>query len=145
MLVKNFLYFWFFYIEGINPFDTSVLVCASQEKISKKNFFDTFWKVPYNLNLIWRMQVLNSFSHIFSSSFSFLPRLVKNILKTGQNFLFTDLHQNYHITQFWYGEFKIEFFSPYFVIFIFIFALVSQKWLKKQVKKFFLRFSWKFP
>ena len=87
-------------LKWVNPFNTSVLVCASQVKISKKNFFLTFlWKVPRNLILIWRIQKLNSFSHIFSSSSSFLLRLVKdNVSEMGQSFLFTDLHQNCHVT-----------------------------------------------
>ena len=39
---------------------------------------------------------------------------------------------------------KIELISPNFFIFIFNFASISKKWLKKWVKWFFLRFSWKF-
>ena len=95
---KLFAHIFFLYIH-LNPFNTSVLVCPSQVKTSKKSFFLIFlWKVSHNLISKCRIEKVNSFSHIFSSPSSFLPRLVKNVLKLGQNFLFTDLHQNYLIT-----------------------------------------------
>ena len=40
---------------------------------------------------------------------------------------------------------KIELIFPYFFIFIFIFGLISQKWLKKSFKNVLLRFWWKLP
>ena len=82
----------------INPFDTSVLVCPFQVKISEKTFFLRFlWKVPYNLILIWRIKKSNLFFQIFLSSFSFLPRIVKNVLKNGSGIFFSDFHENHYI------------------------------------------------
>ena len=82
----------------INPFDTSVLVCPFQVKISEKTFFLRFlWKVPYNLILIWRIKKSNLFFQIFLSSFSFLPRLVKNVLKNGSRIFFSDFHENHYV------------------------------------------------
>ena len=82
----------------INPFDTSVLVCPFQVKISEKTFFLRFlWKVPYNLILIWRIKKSNLFFQIFLSSFSFLPRLVKNVLKSGSGIFFSNFHENHYI------------------------------------------------
>ena len=39
---------------------------------------------------------------------------------------------------------KVKPIFPNFFIFIFTFASISQKWLKKLVKIFFLRYSWKY-
>ena len=53
-------------------------------KNETKFFFGRFsWKLPHKLILIWRIQKSDSFFHIFLSlfsAFSFLPRLVKNVL-----------------------------------------------------------------
>ena len=55
-----------------------------QKKKWVKNFFLGFsWKFLHNLILIWRIQNLISFFQFFSSSSSFLPQLVKNVLKDG--------------------------------------------------------------
>ena len=66
-----------------------IFASISQKWFKKwlKNFFLRFsWKFPYNLILIWRIQRSNLFSHNFSFASSFLPRLVKNVLKMGQVF-----------------------------------------------------------
>ena len=81
------LSFYKFLNINIVIFSWFVLVCPSQVKISNKNFFLRFlWKIPCNLILIWRIQKLNSFPHIFWSSSSFLPRFVKNDLKNESKF-----------------------------------------------------------
>ena len=82
-------------------FFTFIFALISQKCLTKwvKNFFlRCSWKLPHNLILIWRIQKLKSFSHIFSSSFSFFPRLVKNILKNESRFFFSDFQENCHIT-----------------------------------------------
>ena len=103
------------------------LYVSFADKIFEKNFFLRFlWKVTYNLIFIWRIQKSNSFSHILSYSSLFLPRLVKNVLKVGQSFLFTDLHQNYHnMILIW----RIQKLNSFFHIFLF-----SSSFLPRLVK-----------
>ena len=63
---------------------TFIFVSISQKCLKKwvKNFLLGFpWKLSHNLILIWRIRKSDSFFHSFSSSFLFLPRLVKNVLK----------------------------------------------------------------
>ena len=120
-------------------------MCFGGKTFEKKFFWYFLWQVSFNLILIWRIHLSNSFSHIFSSSSSFLPRLVKNVPKMGENFLFTDLHRNCHITQFWYGELKTRTHFPIFFIFIFIFASINQKYPKNGSKVFAHRFTSKLP
>ena len=75
----------------------------SVKNFEKNIFFLRFlWKALFKLILIWRIQNLDSFFKIFSSSFSFLPRLVKNVLKNGSKVFFFggggDFPENCHIT-----------------------------------------------
>ena len=77
-----------------------------------KYFFHRFpWKFLYNLILMWRIQISNSFSQIVSFTSPFLPQLVKNVLIFMSNYLFSDFHENCHKTKFWYGEFKNQIHS----------------------------------
>ena len=81
------------------------------------------WKVLYNLILIWRIQILDLFFQIFSSSTSFLLRLVKNVLKNGSKFF---LRFSWKLSRNLNSDIensKIEFIFPNFFIFIFIFGI----------------------
>ena len=81
--------------------------------------------MPYNLILIWRFQKSDLFSHIFSFPSSFLPRLVKNVLKNGSksyqsNTYRKDLKLLYNVILIW-GMPKPNSFSQIFHL-TFIFA-----------------------
>ena len=113
--------------------------------MSQKSFSRFSWKLPHILILIWRIEKLKTFSHIFSPSSSFLPQLVKNVLKIGWKRFSTDFLENCYYNLI--GDMdnsKIKLIFQKTFVFIFVFVLISQKWLKKPVKQFFLRFSWKF-
>ena len=64
----------------INPFNTSVLVCPSQVQIFMKSFIQPNFDVENSK--------IESIFPYFSSSFSFLPWLIKNVLKNGSKFFF---------------------------------------------------------
>ena len=77
------------------------LISQKCPKNGSKFFVHRFTsKLPYNLTLIWRIQKSNLFSpiYIFSSSSSFLSRLVKNSLKNESKKFFSDFHENFLIT-----------------------------------------------
>ena len=88
-----------------------------------------------------RIQKLNSFFQIFSSSSSFLPRFVKNVLKIGlkvfsQIFMKTATQPDFDME-----NSKIEISFSHLFIFIFIFVSICLKCPKNWVKSFFHRFS----
>ena len=109
----------------------------------KKIFLGFSWKLPYNLILIWRIKKSDSFSHIFSSSFSFLSQLVKMSYKVGQIFF---LRFSWKFPYNLILMYKIQKLN----LFLHIFSSSSSflPWLVKDVFKkwvnFFFRFSWKF-
>ena len=102
------------------------------------------WKVPFDLILKCRIQESNSLSNIFSSSYSFLLQLVKNVLKNGSKFSFHIFSWKlpYNLILIWKIQ-KSNSFSLISFIYIFLFASISQKCLKKWGKFCFLKFSWK--
>ena len=78
--------FWYGEFRHWIHFSNFCIFIFSQKCLKKwvKNFSLGFsLKLPNDLNLIWRTQISDSFSHIFSSSSSFLPRLIKNALQNG--------------------------------------------------------------
>ena len=67
-------------------FFTFIFIFASISQKCPKNWVIFFplrfsWKLPYNWIVIWRIQKSDSISHVFSFSSSFLPWLIKNVLK----------------------------------------------------------------
>ena len=102
-----------------------------------QNFF--FLKFSWKLlhNLIWGIQYSNSFFQICSSSSSFLPRLVKNVLQKGSKIFSHRFSWKlpYNLILIWRIQ-KPNHFSNFF-IFNFIFASIGQKWFKKWVESFF--------
>ena len=78
--------FWYGEFRHWIHFSNFCIFIFSQKCLKKwvKNFSLGFsLKLPNDLNLIWRTQISDSFSNIFSSSSSFLPRLIKNALQNG--------------------------------------------------------------
>ena len=74
------------------PFDTFVLVCTSQVKISKKKIFSQiFMKSSIQPNLDIKNSKIELIFPIFSSSFSFLPPLVNNGLKSMSQKFFSQI------------------------------------------------------
>ena len=118
-LVSHILAWLIFSTKIDQPFGHLCPSMSFSGKNFEKNFFLRFsWKVPYNLWYLYfdmENSKINSFFQIFSSPSLFLPRLVKNVLKMGQNFLFTDFHEKFHLTLFWYGELKNQALFPIFV------------------------------
>ena len=132
-------YFIFFII-----FASITLKCPKNGSKLLVHRFQLKWS--YNLILIWRIKKKwTHFFVFFRLHFHFLLRLVKNTLKIGQRLLFTDLHQNYHITQYWFGPFKNWTIFLYIFIFIFIFASVSEKCPKIGSSFFVHIFTLKLP
>ena len=111
-----------------------ILASISQKcpKNGSKLFVHRFAsKLPYNRILIRRIQKSNLFSHIFSASSSFLPRLVKNGLK-NESKLFSHIFMKISVqSNIDMENSKIKLIFPNFFIYIFIFALISQNCHKK--------------
>ena len=98
------------------------LISQKWLKKSFKNVLLRFsWKLPYKLILIREIHVSNSFSQIFSFRFSFLPRLVKNVLKMAQIFSSQIFMKNVIKPNFDMENSRIKFILPKFFIIIFIF------------------------
>ena len=93
----------------------------------KKIFLGFSWKLPYNLILIWKIQKSDSFFHIFSSSSSFLLRLVKNVLKNGWKFFSHRFSWKfpYNLILIWRTQ-KLNYFPKFFHLsFLFLPQLVK--------------------
>ena len=96
----------YFQAININPFDTSVLVCPSTAKISKKTFSQIFMKSSTQPNFDMENSKIELIFPNFSFSSLFLPRLVKNVFKNGSKIFFSAFRENCHTTSFWFREFK---------------------------------------
>ena len=121
-----------------------ILASISQKclkKWVKKISLRFSWKLPHILILIWRIQKSKAFSHMFLSSFSFLPRLVEMSYKMGQKnfsriFIKTTPYFNFDME-----NSKIEIISPYFSSSSPFFPRLVKNVLKNGSKIFFSDFQ----
>ena len=107
-----------------------------------KNLFHRFsWKLPHILILIWRIEKLKTFSHIFSPSSSFLPQLVKNVLKIGWKRFSTYFLENCYcnLIVIWIIQ-KSNSFSKKLSSSSLFLSLLVKNGLKNQSKNFFSDF-----
>ena len=117
-------------IENIFPnFFTFIFIFDSiNQKFLKKwvkIFFNRFsWRLPNNLILMWIIQKSNSFFQIFSSSFSFLPWLIKNGFKNEPKNYFLRFSWKilFNLILIW----RIQKSNPFFQIFSSSFSFLSR-------------------
>ena len=115
-------------------------------KMWVKNFFNICsWKLPYNLILIWITQKCNSFFQVFSSSFSFLPRLIKNGFKneSKQYFLRFSWKILFNLILIWRIQKSNSFFQIFSSSFSYLPRLVKK--VMQNGSKNFFKFSWRLP